>query len=73
MSDCHSPPPPPPTATAMASRRPPSDVSLSEAISQFDLQTTLCLQRIDAHFAAAHETIQDKVLPKVVRYGSHSL
>lgn len=51
----------------------PPGVPVNEAILHVDQQITLCLQRIDAHFAQAHETIQGGILPKVRRYGEQCL
>lgn len=57
----------------MSYPRPPPGAPMNEAILQVDQQITHCLQRIDAKFALAHEIIQGGILPKIRRYGEHSL
>lgn len=41
----------------------------TEQLMQLDQAITLTLQEIDANFARAHQTITNRILPAVKRYG----
>lgn len=45
----------------------------SEQLMQLDQAITLTLQEIDANFARSHQTITNRILPAVRRYGVASM
>ncbi|KAK0547700.1 DASH complex subunit ask1 [Tilletia horrida] len=46
-----------------------SQMSIAEQLMQLDQAITLTLQDIDANLSAAHQTVNNKILPAVKRYG----